>query len=153
MVQGGRMKKPVVAEACQAVASIPVKISNNDNHQVFKEAIEDLFGRQNGAASSTGMLPLGLAQAKCPEESSGNKPNAIDRCLRTIFGLNVTTQRKQDYIYDRGKGVSQDYSKTFGRYLKAFKQRGDDAQSSLGFIHLEGKGVSQDYSKAMSCGQ
>ncbi|KAF9897250.1 hypothetical protein BX616_005924, partial [Lobosporangium transversale] len=53
MVQGGRMKKPVVAEACQAVASIPVKISNNDNHQVFKEAIEDLFGRQNGAASST----------------------------------------------------------------------------------------------------
>ncbi|ORZ28551.1 hypothetical protein BCR41DRAFT_367175 [Lobosporangium transversale] len=83
------------------------------------------------------------------KESSKNQPDAIKRCLRTLFGGNVAAQRKLSYIYYQGLGVSQDYSKAFGWYLKAAKQGDDDAQSNLGYMYLEGKGISQDYSKAM----
>ena len=51
-------------------------------------------------------------------------------------------------MYEKGKGVEQDYVKAFEWYTKSAEQGNNDAQWYLGYMYYFGKGVEQDYVKA-----
>ena len=57
-------------------------------------------------------------------------------------------QFRLGYIYDQGKGVTQNYAEAMKWYLKAAEQENANAQSNLGLMYEKGQGVKQDYSEA-----
>mgnify|MGYP004560275109 CR=1 FL=1 len=57
-------------------------------------------------------------------------------------------QFRLGYIYDQGKGVTQNYAEAMKWYLKAAEQENANAQSNLGIMYEKGQGVKQDYSEA-----
>lgn len=52
-------------------------------------------------------------------------------------------------LYERGKGVKQDYKLAFFYYQKAAEQKDSEALRSLGFLYKYGLGVQQDIQKAL----
>ena len=52
-------------------------------------------------------------------------------------------------MYERGKGVTQDYAEAMRWYRKAADQGEASAQYNLGVICFKGQGVTQDYAEAM----
>ena len=52
-------------------------------------------------------------------------------------------------MYEKGKGVRQDYAEAVKWYRKAAEQGDVDAQSNLGVMYYNGKGVTQDYTEAV----
>jgi len=61
---------------------------------------------------------------------------------------NPSAQYILGVMYDRGKGVRQDYAKAFEWYQKAASQGYSNAQYNLGSMYYRGEGVRQDYAKA-----
>jgi TPR repeat protein len=51
-------------------------------------------------------------------------------------------------MYDKGRGVLQDYKKAVQWYAKAADQGDAWAQNNLGFLYLNSLGVPQDYVQA-----
>ena len=60
----------------------------------------------------------------------------------------ATAQNSLGVIYDRGKGVAQDYAEAAKWYRKAAEQGNDWGQYNLGFMYARGEGVAQDYAEA-----
>ena len=52
-------------------------------------------------------------------------------------------------LYEKGKGVNQDYRKAIHWWLLAAEQGYAKAQYNLGLLYKKGKGVNQDYKKAI----
>ena len=57
-------------------------------------------------------------------------------------------QFRLGYMYDMGKGVTQNYAEAMKWYLKAANQGHVSAQNNIGVMYEMGKGVKQDYSEA-----
>ena len=53
-------------------------------------------------------------------------------------------------LYERGKGVPQDYAESVKWYRLASEQGKADAQNYLGNMYSKGNGVSQDYAEAVT---
>jgi len=53
-------------------------------------------------------------------------------------------------LYERGKGVPQDYAESAKWYRLASEQGKADAQNYLGNMYSKGNGVSQDYAEAVT---
>jgi TPR repeat protein len=51
-------------------------------------------------------------------------------------------------MYDKGKGITQDYKEAVKWYRLAAKQGYATAQNNLGVMYAMGKGVTQDYVRA-----
>jgi len=51
-------------------------------------------------------------------------------------------------MYDKGKGITQDYKEAVKWYRLAAKQGYAAAQNNLGVMYVMGKGVTQDYVRA-----
>ena len=52
------------------------------------------------------------------------------------------------FLYEKGRGVRQDYHKAREWYEKAAVQGHPEAQMNLGILYNQGRGVRQDYQKA-----
>ena len=52
-------------------------------------------------------------------------------------------------MYEKGYGVSKDYSEAVKWYRKAAEQGDAEAQNNLGQMYRNGYGVSKDYSEAV----
>jgi|GEM_PF-1289588 len=52
-------------------------------------------------------------------------------------------------MYERGKGITQDYKEALKWYRKAAEQGYVTAQYNIGIMHVRGKGVNQDYEEAL----
>jgi TPR repeat protein len=61
----------------------------------------------------------------------------------------VQSQASLGWMYDKGKGVSQDYEKAVYWYQKAADQGDANGQLNLGLMYDKGRGVEQDYEKAV----
>ena len=57
-------------------------------------------------------------------------------------------QFRLGYIYDQGKGVTQNYAEAMKWYLKSANQGNESAQYNIGVMYDEGYGVKQDHSEA-----
>jgi hypothetical protein len=57
-------------------------------------------------------------------------------------------QNNLGLMYDKGKGVPQDYAEAAWRYRLAADQGNADAQNNLGRMYAKGQGVPQDYVQA-----
>ena len=57
-------------------------------------------------------------------------------------------QFRLGYIYDQGKGVTQNYAEAMKWYLKSANQGNESAQYNIGVMYDEGDGVKQDHSEA-----
>lgn len=57
-------------------------------------------------------------------------------------------QNNVGHLYEKGLGVSQDYSQAKDWYKKAADQRLPEAQHNLGMLYYHGYGVGQDYRAA-----
>ncbi len=51
------------------------------------------------------------------------------------------------YMYEKGYGVSEDYSEALKWYRKAANQGNDIGQNNLGVMYRDGLGVSKDYQR------
>ena len=58
-------------------------------------------------------------------------------------------QFRLGYMYDMGKGVTQNYAEAMKWYLKAANQGHVSAQNNIGVMYEMGQGVKQDYAEAM----
>ena len=58
-------------------------------------------------------------------------------------------QFRLGYMYDMGKGVSQNYAEAVKWYLKAANQGNETAQNNIGVMYEKGQGVEQNYSEAL----
>jgi TonB family protein len=52
------------------------------------------------------------------------------------------------YLYQQGRGVTQDYAKAMAWYRKAADQGNAQAESNIGSLYEKGLGVPQDHSEA-----
>ena len=52
-------------------------------------------------------------------------------------------------MYEKGRGVTQDFTQALSWYQKAADQGSALAQNNLGVMYAEGRGVIQDYSQAL----
>jgi hypothetical protein len=60
----------------------------------------------------------------------------------------ATAQNYLGWMYDQGKGVTQDYKEAIKWYRLAAEQGYATAQNNLGVMYVMGKGVTQDYVRA-----
>jgi len=61
----------------------------------------------------------------------------------------ASAQYNLAFMYDNGRGVTQDYAEAMRWYRKAAGQGEASAQYNLGVIFFKGQGVTQDYAEAM----
>lgn len=61
---------------------------------------------------------------------------------------NEDAQLRLAYMYKKGQGTAQDYTKAFEWYSKAAESDIYTAQYNLGLIYEKGLGVNQDMAKA-----
>ena len=57
-------------------------------------------------------------------------------------------QFRLGYMYDKGKGVTQNNAEAVKWYLKSANQGNESAQYNIGIMYENGRGVKQDYSEA-----
>ena len=100
------------------------------------------------------MMFGGSALADPLEEGDGSYHRGDDvTALRLFRPLaddgNSAAQFGIGNMYDRGRGVSQDYAEARKWYRKAAAQGNALAQTALGFMYFLGKGVPQDYAEAI----
>jgi hypothetical protein len=72
----------------------------------------------------------------------------FQRKLKAAEQGNASAQTTLGFMYQHGKGVSQDYSEAIQWYRKAAEQGNDWAQNNLGMMYYYGLGVPQNYSEA-----
>ena len=60
----------------------------------------------------------------------------------------ATAQYYLGYMYENGRGVSQDNAKAMEWFRKSAEQGNTDAQYQLGYMYHNGIGVSKDHTKA-----
>ena len=78
-------------------------------------------------------------------------PNAeeVKRYRRAAERGDAPAQFKMALMYDRGKGVPQDYAEAVRWYRKAAEQGFVEAQYNLGSMYDSGVGVPQEYAEAV----
>jgi hypothetical protein len=59
-------------------------------------------------------------------------------------------QSNLGFMFEKGRGVTQDYAQAVYWYRKAAEQGNAVAQNNLGFLYYKGLGVTQDYPQAVS---
>lgn len=79
---------------------------------------------------------------------AGDHATALQRWTPLAEEGNADAQLRLGAMYDKGKGVPQEYSNAMKWYTRAAKQANADAQFSLGMMYHKGKGVLQDYNIA-----
>ena len=62
---------------------------------------------------------------------------------------NTLAQFSLGWLYEDGRGVTQDHKEAVKWYRKAAEQGFEDAQFNLGLMYSQGKGVLQDYKEAL----
>ncbi len=79
----------------------------------------------------------------------GNYAQVLE-LLRPLAAQGIATaQNYLGWMYDEGKGVTQDYQEAAKWYRLAAEQGYAAAQNNIGFIYHMGKGVTQDYQEAV----
>jgi len=75
----------------------------------------------------------------------GNYVQAIELFRLLAEQGNAGAQDNLGMMYDKGKGVTQDYQEAAKWYRLAAEQGYATAQNNLGVMYVMGKGVTQDY--------
>ncbi len=79
----------------------------------------------------------------------GNYAQVLE-LLRPLAAQGIATaQNYLGWMYDEGKGVTQNYQEAAKWYRLAAKKRITTAQNNLGWMYDQGKGVTQDYKEAI----
>ena len=79
----------------------------------------------------------------------GNYAQAIELFLPLANQGDAAAQFYLGLMYDKGKGVTQDYKEAVKWYRLAAAQGDTDAQFNLGSMYAKGEGVIQDYKEAL----
>ena len=79
---------------------------------------------------------------------AGDYATALQRWTPLAEEGDADAQLRLGAMYDKGKGVPQEYNNAMKWYTRAAKQANADAQFSLGMMYHKGKGVLQDYNIA-----
>jgi TPR repeat protein len=69
----------------------------------------------------------------------------FSKCQKLAEQGDSVSQYQLGLMYQMGKGVSQDYHKTFHWWSMAADQGNATAQHRLGYMYIQGYGVAQDY--------
>jgi len=78
----------------------------------------------------------------------GNYVQAIELLRPLADQGNAGAQYNLGMMYDKGKGITQDYKEAVKWYRLAAEQGYATAQNNLGVMYVMGKGVTQDYVRA-----
>jgi TPR repeat protein len=97
---------------------------------------------------------LNVSQASAQE--SPHFPNyAVEQNTSDLFNYRLAAEQGNAdaevnlaFMYRRGRGVAQDYSKALQLYRLAAQRGNWSAQSNLGSMYNQGQGVTQDYVRA-----
>lgn len=85
--------------------------------------------------------------AHCEDTSEADKATIIK--LRPLAAIgDAKAQFELGFMYERGRGVQQNYTEAAAWYRKAAEQGNASAQFYLGQMYDIGKGVQQDYTEA-----
>ncbi|MDC3032944.1 sel1 repeat family protein [Litorivicinus sp.] len=79
---------------------------------------------------------------------AGDYATALHRWTPLAEEGDASAQLKLGAMYDKGKGVPQEFNNAMKWYTRAAEQANADAQFSLGMMYHKGKGVLQDYNIA-----
>jgi len=154
-------------------ASAPKNSSNTQKKQPIDEdepvhpcpiclGNEDIFG-DCGQCNSCGQMFCGNckpkieALGKCPTCRAplhGTPEDNFKNCVALVHERSVgrhtpVAQFNLGFMYRKGQGVKQNYTKALAYYQLASDQGNADAQSTLGFMYNNGQGVEQNYAKAV----
>jgi len=88
------------------------------------------------------------APAHC-EDPSANSEAAFKEFMPLAAKGDARAQFELGYMYERGKGVPQDYNESLSWFRKSAAQGNASAQFYLGQRYDLGNGVSQDYTEAV----
>ena len=97
-----------------------------------------------------GILAL-LVVAACwgPTLQANDWKNApISEVQKAAEQGDASAQYKLRWMYDKGRGVAQDYKQAVAWYRKAAEQGDAMAQFNLGVMYNTGSGVAQDYKQS-----
>jgi len=155
-------------------ASAPKNSSNTQKKQPIDEdepvhpcpiclGNEDIFG-DCGQCNSCGQMFCGNckpkieALGKCPTCRAplhGTPEDNFKNCVALVHERSVgrhtpVAQFNLGFMYRKGQGVKQNYTKALAYYQLASDQGNADAQSTLGFMYNNGQGVEQNYAKAVA---
>jgi len=98
-------------------------------------------------------LCSGVARADTPEDAveaykEGNYAQALE-LLRPLAAEGIAdAQNNIGWLYEEGKGVTQDYKEAVKWYRLAAEQGYAAAQNNLGVLYFMGEGVTQDLVRA-----
>ena len=106
---------------------------------------------QNVGSSQNNSLSMSAKEA-CKIADEAYKAKDYDKALKyyqyAAENNDSHAQFRLGYMYDMGKGVTQNYAEAMKWYLKAANQGHVSAQNNIGVMYEMGKGVKQDYSEA-----
>jgi TPR repeat protein len=91
------------------------------------------------------ILPSGHASASPPIDISAEELQTLH--THAAQG-DADAQNNLGTLYEKGQGVSQDYTKARQWFEKAAAQGSVAAQNNLGVLYASGQGVPQDYATA-----
>lgn len=89
------------------------------------------------------------APAHC-EDPSADSAAALKEFMPLAAKGDARAQFELGYMYERGKGVTQDYAEAASWFRKSAAQGNASAQFYLGQMYDIGKGAPQDYAEAAS---
>ena len=140
--------------AAQQTASVTTttipNVGNSQNANTAQQTAP-VTTTQNVGSSQNNSLSMSAKEA-CKIADEAYKAKDYDKALK----YNKYAAEKNDshaqfrlgYMYDMGKGVTQNYAEAMKWYLKAANQGHVSAKNNIGVMYEMGKGVKQDYSEA-----
>jgi|GEM_PF-4776823 len=94
------------------------------------------------------VLALCLASPALAENTSEATPTK-QRQLECAEQADAEAQTNLGWMYEKGRGVPQDFAQAVACYRKAAEQGYARAQTNLGWMYENGRGVPQDYEQAV----
>ena len=134
-----------LAEVRKQLAARQVDAGVRDDVATQKERLKRLEAQLEAMQQQQGGRSSGSATVFPPIDISVEEPQSLQtQAARGDAKAQVSLGR----LYDKGKGVPQDYATARGWYEKAAAQGNASAQSNLGMMYHFGHGVPQDYAIA-----
>lgn len=134
------VEQPQVADPGRAIHTIHDE-SQRDNPQLHRAA-------ENGDAEAQYQLGLSIVQRAWQHSEPLAMIDAVDWIRKAAEQNHVSAQFMLGALYEKGRGLIQDYGMAHDWYLRAARKGNALAMERLGLMFARGRGIEQDLQQA-----
>lgn len=148
--EGGGDTGPLEVDKAAAASRLAQEFASYWTDNVIRLGSVQASNTEPQSAGSSQGPKQSLSPPETAVTGDQSAPNDVASTRRAAEQGDADAQSNLGFMFEKGRGVPQDYAQAVYWYCKAAEQGNAVAQNNLGFLYCKGLGVPQDYPQAVS---